>query len=217
MNYVFAPGCALHIYKPHLSHKIREFLCSHVSEMELFLTCCQHEDHLPEGTTIINVCPGCNRRYQTRRQGLSTITLWEMLADSTSFDFPDYSGMEMTIHDPCPTRTKPEIHLAVRKILRKMNIQLIEPQHTMSKQKCCGDSFYPSLSVEEVNQKMRLRTAEMPAEQVCVYCVSCIKSVYIGGKTPRYLVDLLFNEETVPGTDETDKWHAELEAFIGSH
>ena len=40
----------------------------------------------------------------------------------------------------------------------------------------------------------------MPAEDVVVYCVSCAKAMFIGGKRPRYLVDLLFGEATVPGT-----------------
>jgi hypothetical protein len=57
----------------------------------------------------------------------------------------------------------------------------------------------------------------MPAENVVVYCVSCVKSVHNGGRTPRYLVDLLFGEATHPGTFDPDLWHAELEEYIRSH
>ena len=57
---------------------------------------------------------------------------------------------------------------------------------------------------------MKKRTAEMPSEDVVVYCISCTKSVFIGGKTPHYLVDLLFNEETIPKTLDPDEWHKEL-------
>jgi hypothetical protein len=57
----------------------------------------------------------------------------------------------------------------------------------------------------------------MPLDEVAVYCVSCIKSVYIGGKSPQYLVDLLFAEETVPKTYEPDEWHKELDAYIETH
>jgi hypothetical protein len=31
------------------------------------------------------------------------------------------------------------------------------------------------------------------------------------------MVDLLFNEETVPGTFEPDEWHAELDEYIQNH
>ena len=57
----------------------------------------------------------------------------------------------------------------------------------------------------------------MPEEDVVVYCVSCIQSMHIGGKKPRYLVDLLFGEETLPGFSDPDLWHADLDRFIGLH
>ncbi len=57
----------------------------------------------------------------------------------------------------------------------------------------------------------------MPMDDVVVYCISCIKSVYNGGKKPRYLIDLLFDEETVPGTYQPDEWHKELKEYIELH
>jgi hypothetical protein len=50
-----------------------------------------------------------------------------------------------------------------------------------------------------------------------VYCVSCAKAMHIGGKRPRYLVDLLFGEATPVGTFEPEAWHREVEQFIGAH
>lgn len=59
-------------------------------------------------------------------------------------------------------------------------------------------------SVDQVKAQIKKRADEMPCEDVVVYCVSCIKAMHIGGKKPRHLVDLLFREETVPGTFEPD-------------
>jgi hypothetical protein len=64
---------------------------------------------------------------------------------------------------------------------------------------------------------MKKKATQMPVEEVLVYCVSCAKSMFIGGKRPRYLIDLLFNERTIPKTIDLDKWHQELDAFIESH
>jgi hypothetical protein len=61
------------------------------------------------------------------------------------------------------------------------------------------------------------RTAEMPVEDVVVYCVSCSKSVFIGGKKPHYMIDLLFGETTIEGTLEPFKWHGELDEYIEKH
>ncbi len=214
---VFAPGCALLIYKPELARKVLDFLNKDSGDINEHLTCCRHEPGLEAGTNIINICAGCDRRYRQLYEGISTVSLWEVLAQSKTFQFPDYKGMEMTILDACPTRDQERVHNAVRTLLDKMNIKLIEPERTRAKSTCCGDSFYGALPVEAVKEQMKKRADEMPAEDVIVYCVSCCKSMHIGGKKPRYLVDLLFGEDTAIGTFEPDEWHGELERFISEH
>jgi hypothetical protein len=57
----------------------------------------------------------------------------------------------------------------------------------------------------------------MPVEDVVVYCVSCVKSMFIGGKKPRYMVDLLFGEETLPQTTETVEWHGQIDEYTLNH
>ncbi len=57
----------------------------------------------------------------------------------------------------------------------------------------------------------------MPCDDVCVYCVSCIKSMHIGGKNPRHLIDLLMGESTEPQISDTIKWHEQLQDYIEEH
>jgi hypothetical protein len=82
---------------------------------------------------------------------------------------------------------------------------------------CCGDDFYPSLPVEQVHALMRKRAASMPTGGVCVYCISCVKSMHIGGKTPRHILDLLMGEPTDPQVYDTVQWHEQLQAYIDRH
>jgi hypothetical protein len=98
-----------------------------------------------------------------------------------------------------------------------MNIILVEPKSTRTKSICCGDSFYGEIPTEKVKEQMIRRTSQMPVNDVIVYCVSCTKSVFIGGKQPRYLVDLLFGEDTLPMTLDPDQWHKEIDDFIAAH
>lgn len=217
MKQVYAPGCAFMIYKPELAKKVLEFLNKDMGDVPEHLVCCRHEPGLERGTRVINTCAGCDRRYRELYDGISTISLWEILAESNTFPFPDYNGMEMTIHDACPTRTEERVHDAIRKLLERMNIKVIEPENTRTNAKCCGDSFYGILPVEKVKEQMKKRSDEMPCDDVVVYCVSCIKAIHIGGKKPRYIVDLLFGEETTAGTFEPDAWHHELQKFIDEH
>lgn len=217
MKRVFAPGCALMIYKKELAQKVLEFLNKDFEGIHEHLTCCRHEPGVTEETEIVNTCAGCDKRYRKEYQNVTTISLWEILAKSTTFPFPDYQGKKMTLLDACPTRDQVRVHNAIRILLDKMNINLIEPKNTGTSSTCCGDSFFGVLPVDQVKEQMKQRAAEMPTDDVIVYCVSCCKSMHIGGKKPRYIVDLLFGEETLPKTYEPEDWHAELEEFISNH
>ena len=214
---IFAPGCALMLYKPALAYKIHMMLNEQAGAMEVLNTCCKHDPEFTVPTQIINVCPGCDKRFENLYANTTTISLWELLAKSETFQFPDYKGQEMTILDACPAREKPAIHEAIRTLLQKMNIRIVEPSNTRTSSTCCGDSFYPQLPVDKVNELMKKRTSEMPVEEVIVYCVSCIQSVSVGGKHPRYLPDLLFDLETHPNIYKTDVWHRELDSYIEKH
>ncbi|MDR3561309.1 MAG: heterodisulfide reductase-related iron-sulfur binding cluster [Negativicutes bacterium] len=217
MKPVFAPGCALILYKPQMAEKLHELLSAKIEPMERLDLCCTKGPILPAGTEVINVCPGCDRRYRENYADASTVSLWEVLAGNDFFPFPDYGGLAMAVLDACPTRSQERVHKAVRTLLARMNINVVEAENSGLTSTCCGDSFWGALPVEEVKTRMAARAAEMPVEDVAVYCVSCSKSVFIGGKKPRYLVDLLFGEDTVAGTYEPAEWHGELDDFISGH
>jgi len=205
------------LYKPDLADKVQQALNQEGGATSRHLQCCRHAPDLPSGTQVINVCPGCDRRYRSLYEGVTTRSLWEVFAESATFSFPDYGGKAMAIQDACPTRDQDRVLDAVRTLLTKMNVRIVEPKATRAKGICCGDTFYGTLPVAQVKTLMAKRAAEMPEEDVVVYCVSCVKSMAIGGRKPRYLVDLLFGEETVPGSHDPDAWHAELDRFIGTH
>ena len=217
MNRLFAPGCALMVYKPHLAERLHGILGGHFERMDMLLTCCRHIPPLPTGTEVINICPGCDRRYRENYQDSSTLSLWEVIAEHSLFPLPDYRNREMTILDACPTRDQARVHDAVREVVRRMNISLVEPSSTRTKSTCCGDSLWGNVPTEAVVSQMKKKASTMPVEEVIVYCVSCSKAMFMGGKRPRYLIDLLFEEDTFPGTCEPDSWHAELDEYINSH
>ena len=214
---VFSPGCALMLYKPELADKIHEVLNVNCGSMDLLLTCCHHDPNLAIPTEIINICPGCDKRFRNDYKNATTISLWEILATSDFFSFPDYHGQSMTIIDACPTRDQERVHNAIRTVLQKMNINITEPEKTRNKSTCCGDSFYGVIPTEKVKEQMIKKASEMPLDDVVVYCVSCIKSTFVGGKKPHYMIDLLFGEETVSKTYEPDAWHKELDVYIEKH
>jgi Fe-S oxidoreductase len=214
---VFAPGCALMIYKPELAWKIHKYLNEKFGEVEMLLTCCQHNPNLHENSRVINVCPGCDKRFGKDYKGVTTISLWEIVNEIDFYDFPDYKAGSMSIIDACPTRDEERVQNSIRSLLIKMNIRLVEPKNTRKDSTCCGDLNYGSMPTDKVREIMRDKALEMPVNDIVVHCVSCIVAVYNGGKNPRYLADLIFNENTLPKTCDLDEWHKELTHYIENH
>lgn len=217
MNTVFAPGCALFINDSQLAEKVAGYLRNRHGITEIHDTCCHHKPDFKEETKIVCLCSGCIRRYDSLYDYVSALSLWELIDTDDSFPFPDYSGYKMSVLDTCPTRKYENLHKSVRSLLNKMNIEVAEPERTGTNGKCCGDSFYGNIPKKDVLEKMKERADEMPANDVAVYCVSCVKSVSNGGKTPQYLPALLFSTQTVTGKCDPDAWHAQVDAFIGTH
>jgi Fe-S oxidoreductase len=205
------------LYKPYLAERLHELLNENIGPIKKSLTCCRHIPFLAPGTQVINICPGCDRRYRENYEKSGTISLWEVLMENTFLSLPDYGGREMTIIDACPIRDQTRVHDSVRALAKRMNITVVEPKNTRTKSTCCGDSCYGSIPTEKVVEQMKKKAFDMPAEEVLVYCVSCAESMFIGGKRPRYMIDLLFNEDTQPIMLDPDLWHQELDAYIESH
>lgn len=214
----FNPGCALSVYKPESEHKVLDLLNRYYDgKVKMHNICCHHNPSLPPGATIINNCAGCDRRFRSLYEGIRTISLWEILSSIKDLELPDYKGAEISVHDSCSYRPKPQVHEAVRDLLRRMNFKIEEAQYHGTQSICCGDNFYPAISEEKIIEFQKKRAAQMPCQDVAVYCVSCVKSMYIGGKKPRHMVDLLLGEPTDPQTYNIVPWHQQVSAYIDCH
>jgi Fe-S oxidoreductase len=214
---VFAPGCALMIYKPELAYKIHRLLIDNLGKMDMLMTCCQHEPNLSENSRVINVCPGCDKRFAKDYKGVSTVSLWEIIDENCFLDLTDFKGRRMSIIDACPTREEERVQNSIRSLLAKMNIRLVEPINTRRESTCCGDFYYGSMPTEKVKELMTEKALEMPVNEIVVHCVSCIMAVFNGGKKPQYIADLIFQEETLPKSFDLDEWHKELTKYIELH
>ena len=213
----FNPGCAMSLYKPEAVEESLHLLNRRFLPTKLHTPCCRHEPNLPKGSTIINNCAGCDRRFRSLYEGVQTVSLWEVLDAIPALPLPTYDGMQLSVHDSCSFRKKPQVHLAVRNLLDKMHIEVVESPFSGAKSVCCGDNFYGHIPVEEVNAFQKKRASQMPCDDVAVYCVSCIKSMAIGGKTPHHMLDLVLGEPTDPQETRLDVYHDELDRYIEEH
>ena len=172
----FNPGCALSIYKPDAELKLLAILQQYFPKMQMHNICCHHDPNLPKGSTIVNNCAGCDRRFRSLYEGVNTISIWELLDSLPTLEVPQYNSLCVSVHDSCSFRQKPQVY--------------------------------------EFQKK---RAAQMPCDDVVVYCVSCIKAMKIGNKTPHHLVDLLLNEPTEPQELDLVLYHDEVDEYIKCH
>lgn len=192
----FNPGCGLNMYKPHAIEKLHSLLCRGFGPVGLFTDCCKRAPEIPEGSVVICDCAGCTKRFGTLYEGISSVTLFEVLAACEDLPLPDHGGMKMSVQDPCYFRNQPHVHKAVRELLKRMNIEVVDSQFSGSRSVCCGQLLLGRLPIEKVLEKQKERCAQFPCEDVVVYCAACKESIAGGGKEVHYLIDLLIDEET---------------------
>ena len=210
-------GCALSIHSPDTVQKLLGLLQAHFGPVKLHTTCCRHEPNLPAGSTIINCCAGCDRRFRSLYAGVNTVTLWEVLAGIENLPLPRYEGLILSVQDSCSYRRKPQVHAAVRALLRRMGIAVEDARQSGGQSICCGDHFFRRVSNERAIAFQHMRAAQMPCQQVAAYCVSCVKSLAVGDKTPRHMADLVLGQPTEVGVTDPDIYHAALDKWIDAH
>lgn len=217
MKYVYAPGCALMIHDPESAEKLKTFAEERFGRMDTLLTCCFDRPPLDEDTCIVTPCSTCHSRYRSMYKDCTTRFLLADIAESTTFPFPDYGGMELSVQDTCSGRTDSLYLDTVRALLGRMNIRIVEAELSGRRGKCCGQVFYGKLPQEQVELRMRQRAKEMPCPDVAVYCPSCIQGMALGGKRPHLVSDLLFGRDTAAHPKGVVAWNEALKAFRTEH
>lgn len=213
----FNAGCAMSLYKPELPQLMLELLREQYGDVKPHTICCRHDPALEPGSTIINNCAGCDRRFRSLYKGIRTISYWELIDSLPNLKLPDYGGLTVSVHDSCGYRHKPQVHRAIRSLLRKMNITVTETTFSGENAVCCGDNLYGHVPNQQVTERIKARTEQFPCENVVVTCIGCVRSIFDGGKKPRYLPDLLLGRETEPMPDTLDEYHSKLMDYIKCH
>lgn len=164
--------------------------------------------------TVISVCHNCTNIVEEWR-GAKVISLWEMIDHDSSFPFPDYSGLEVTIQDCWRTRERRKEQDAVRSLLRKMNINYMETEKNHEDTDFCGSTLYreqptknsklaPKHYIEQAEGKFTNHTQEEQVaimqnycrqyrtDKVICYCHYCLEGLLQGNINGQHIAELLF-------------------------
>ena len=166
-------------------------------------------------STICTICHNCANLINDTYPDIKCISLWELILSDENFEYPDYNHKAMYIEDCWRARKNRAEQEAMRRLLNKMNIDIIELPENFSRTKFCGRSFYKIKNIRKARlapENHPLNTmpeAPIPSEEeqkammrdycrifadtpVICYCHYCLEGLTLGGANGYHLAELLF-------------------------
>ncbi|MBV4417832.1 hypothetical protein KM792_05815 [Clostridium tyrobutyricum] len=237
-NYIYVASCVFTRENPALSVKIQNYLKKRF-RMQI-IRCCVPKYKLNEFTVqmpewlqqrwrdtpdfksftpdnkMVYVCHNCSAIFQETMPEIKRVSLWELILSDPEYPFPDYLHEKMTVQDCWRSYDNFSEQKAVRSLLKKMNIDIVEQEENYEKTKFCGISLYkpapgrnlklaPRRFVENADGKfishtkeqqiqlMREHCKKITTDKVVAYCHYCVKGLELGEKHVKHLASLLFD------------------------
>ena len=207
MSNIYFPSCNFTAASPLAAERIREYL-----KQKMPVAGCCRVDALeyPEGSTAIYFCQACRETLESRAGGKFTlVNLFQYLDKDTDFPLPDYAGLTVTVQDCWRDREHPEIFAAVRSLLQKMNITVVEMEENREHSRFCGNLHFEPRDPENLEQLrtygekplyqlpeeiqrllMREQVEKLPCELAVTYCNRCKAGILLGGGKAVHLLEL---------------------------
>jgi uncharacterized membrane protein YdjX (TVP38/TMEM64 family)/Fe-S oxidoreductase len=211
---VFFPGCTLSGTRSEKVILVYQKLKENIPALGIVLDCCMKPSHdlgreehftamfeemrnylVEQGIRNVLVgCPNCYKVFARHGAGLSTKTIYEVLAES-SLERNGGVQNKVTIHDPCAVRFEVNIHESVRKLIEKQGYTVEEMTHSGRQTLCCGEGGAVSaLAPGFAANWGRLRQEEVAGRKVITYCAGCANT--LSHLTPTaHVLDTLWEGE----------------------
>lgn len=196
-------------------YKIAEFEERMPDDYREFWRSIKHFEKFPPGSTMISICHNCSAIFEERHPEIFRESIWEFILSDKSFKYPNFGGEAVTIQDCWRSKENLSEQEAVREILRRMNLKIVEMPENRAETKFCGVSLYqpqpprnPKLAPrrflhdaqglfrehtpEQKKSLMQEHCAQIRTEKVVAYCHYCVRGLKLGGKTAYHLTELLF-------------------------
>ena len=124
MKYYF-PSCKFTQMRPETSEKVKRFMDSKGVRV---VGCCRpgHKALSGWNDIAITICETCSIIIGENRPAAKVISLYEFIDGLPDFPFPDYKGERITLQDCYRAKAKETEKAAVRSVLRKMNVEIVE-------------------------------------------------------------------------------------------
>jgi Fe-S oxidoreductase len=221
-NTVLFPGCAMAGSRSERVIDLYTHLRREIPSLGIVLDCCTKPSHdlgrteyfslmfgalrdalvAREVKQVLVACPSCYRVWKDYGGPIAVTSIYELLAETGPLHQIS-APVEVTVHDPCPTRYDLTIHQAVRKMVTAMGFSLREMKHHGKKTICCGEGGAACyIAPDLAGNWTATRAKEAEGTPLVTYCAGCTH--FLGRLSPAVHVTDLFFE---PGPTLTGKVH----------
>ncbi|MBU4448636.1 MAG: hypothetical protein KKD99_08620, partial [Proteobacteria bacterium] len=211
---VFFPGCSLAGHATGVVQAAYAHLRRQLPDTGIMLNCCGAPSYFMGetdvmlriirdvagelaqlgATEIIVACTHCYQIFQEFLPEVNTRSIYEVLNEvGLPEEAPAGSPWTFNIQDPCGARQAPQIHAAVRRLVRDLGHSSEEMAHNRERSICCGSGgMVPAVAPEMAKKMTDFRLSEATRDLV-TYCASCRARLAKAGHPTLHVLDLLFN------------------------
>ena len=134
--YIYYPSCNFSAASPATAKKVKAYF---EKQMPVAGCCRVDKREISPADITLYICQACR---ETLEDKVKTQSMWEYLDALKDFNFPNLNGQKFYVQDCWRDRNHPEIHEAVRSLLKKMHAEVIEIEHNREKSIFCGNLHY---------------------------------------------------------------------------
>ena len=222
---VFFPGCSLPAYSPRLVLKAHAYLQKKIPGIGIVLNCCgkpsqdlgdkDRFQRIFEGTLkgfsrlgieeVVVACINCHKIFR-EDSDIKVRTIYEIMTEMGLPESISGDGQEITIHDSCPARYRPEIRNAGRTLTSQMNFKTDEMKFKNEVTQCCGaGGCSPLGNTALADRHTKARIAQSKG-LIISYCAHCRERFSIYGPS-LHILDLIFGNSSMKHIEEYhDSW-----------
>lgn len=216
MARVFFPGCKVKAKYPEASAWLADQVMARGYADEATGCCRVNHQKLAGDDMAVCVCVNCMAMIDEDASCAGVENVWPLVDTDPDFPLPDYDGMTVSVQDCGRAYDRADVQDAVRSLLAKMNVRVVEAPDAREKTTFCGAAglraipeqdgdFAPKRYGEDARARgmfvphdedeipglLKEHADTVPADDVVCYCTACDAGIEAGGKRAVNLIELV--------------------------
>jgi Fe-S oxidoreductase len=154
---------------------------------------------------VVVACINCHKIF-TDYSDIKLRTIYEIMAEMGLPESISGAGRQITIHDSCPARYRPEIRNAVRQIASQMNFRIKEFKFKNEVTQCCGAGGCSPMGNTALTDRHTKARAVRVKGSIVSYCAHC-RERFSTFSPSLHILDLVFGVSSKKHIEEYhDSW-----------